>query len=721
MIANTSRALPPIDFSSREIRLLDFSHSLFPRFSGSSISCTMATVSLRGTPKDYTIISHVPSPGEELVECLVVDGELVSIPAGLARAFETLDQNGAFLSMAFPVRLWVEAVCVDWGSADEQKYLHSVIPDIYKQSAGLMCYLGGGDTRIRTFLGVTQHLFRHVPKVPPNTRGLSHWAGIFLGLARYNRSYPETLAEYSELTVDFFKHPFWGSMRHFQEYLSVKSVGLVYEDLVLWDCMLLEVAMMVLQQEGEFMPRDVIYQWSLESGPVHGALVAGLQAWRRLVQWELTRSFLKLIAKGDAGLPWQYIAQLAPVLPHEDDPDADGSYLHLVGNMLQLGHTWPMPLEYTARIGSNGTGHIPLPVQKLGYWLLCVTKLCASESTTPAVRPPLHLRDLLSVSNTHLSESPLFFLTHAGVGLHGRRSTDVPSWVPDYDTISRSPTRVPLTFEDPRAYVDPDYHRYNPIVQGPRLVVRGIEVGRVLEVREIPESDDIMVLFCFLDGIGAGPETWGALRLVRKLLFALLADPHDPATGATFHRFVGTVFLTPLERANPLFRLLGVSHSDHPVDVADRVKDLFFPELERAVADAYAREDGMFQVRVARCLAVERIDAVRKWYVLGRVGKVVEAEEEMEDVEGAEGVEEEEEVEVVEGLHEGRWGLVPGYGGAGGEGAREGDGVFRMVDYGAGVVLRDDRESGYRLVGACGVILDRVRVRDGDWERIEIR
>lgn len=56
-------ALPPIDFSAKEIRVLDFSETYFPLFDGNSnVRCTFSTISLLERPPEYTIISTSRRP-----------------------------------------------------------------------------------------------------------------------------------------------------------------------------------------------------------------------------------------------------------------------------------------------------------------------------------------------------------------------------------------------------------------------------------------------------------------------------------------------------------------------------------------------------------------------------------------------------------------------------------------------------------------------------------
>lgn len=675
----------PIDFSRREIRILDFSRTLYPCFEDGKASCSLTTISLRRRiPPKYTIIAQVASPGEELVECLVVDGQPVSVSAGLARTLKTLSEQRLFLSMSFPVRLWIEEVCVDREGREEQGYLQSMYPGIYGKAASLMYDLGSGDAQIHTFLKVAHLIFWRIHRC--SSRDLVSWRSTFKYLrkcARAEAGMPRTLIEFSELATYFFKHPFWNTMRSLQEYLSAKAVGLIYEDVVLWDCMLLEVGMMALQQEGGYLPREKIPSSGIVAGAFRDALLKGLRSWRRLVQWELVRSFLRLHVEGKTPLAWHYLAQLAPQLCAEDEADKENTYLYLASCMLQYGHVWPEPLQLVVRTG-NRRQRVPLRLQGLLHWLASANKLCASEATSPVLSPSVTLDDMISVSRTHLSESRLFFLTHAGVGLHDRPD-DTPSWVPDYDAISRSPPRVPLTFEDPRTYADPDYHRYNPTMQRGALLVLGAQMGQLVEVHGIPEPSRITELFAFLHTFPPyeiiSPNHRGnTRRLVGEILLALNQDPHHPPTGAALHRCVGTLLLSVRGPKNPLFRLLDLSPEDEMTAIVDQVHEVFLPDVDESATNVYGWDEA--SRKAAKCLSEERIKDVREFYGLGRV----------------------------EG---GSWELVP-------RRARVGDGVFKVKGYGAGVVLRGVEE-GYRLVGACGVDVSEFEVLKGCWKRVVIR
>lgn len=679
MTADTPRALPPIDYSAREIRVLDFSRTFYPCFRGSKISCSMTTVSLRGTPPKYTIISRVPSPGEEEVEGLVVDGRPTNLSANLVSAFRTLSDQGTFLSMSFPVYLWIEEVCADRESAEEVEYLQSITPDLYKKATGLICQLGEGDQKVRTFLRVAYLIFRHIYRSGPGTRDLPSFRSIFTFLRKRNPSesnMPRTLVDYSELTAHFFNHPYWKRLRSLREYLSVKGLGLIYEDVLLWDCNLLEVGMMILQQEEGLLPRQTIPPAGLIRGSARDRLLAGLRCWRGLVQWELVRLFLRLHAEGSEPLAWHYLAQLALQICSEDALAIGDTYLELLCCMLHHGHPWSVPSVPVER-GAQGRG--------LMRWLKCVSELCASGARSPRLWRSVSLDDLLSVSQTHLSDSPLFFLTHAGIGFHCQPE-HIPSWMPNYNAIPRSPARVPLTFEDPKTYAALDYCRHNPNIQQGSLVISGAKVGQLAEAHEIPEPKDILDLFAFLRTVPtyevtSEPHREGTRDLVKQILLALHQDPHGPPSGAALHRCVGTLLLAPHGPINlRLLRLLDLEPSDDITIIVDRVRDKFLPGVGGSATDSYGWADAARAGAV--CLAEERIRDVRRYYKLGRVPG-------------------------------GKWGLVPA-------GARIGDGIYKVEGYGAQVVLRSG-EGGYRLVGACGIGAGESEVLKEGWKKIEIR
>lgn len=686
MTADTSPALPPIDHSAREIRVLDFSGTFFPRFRDSSISCSMATVSLSEAPPEYTIISRIPSPDEELVECLVVDGEPVRIPAGIVSAFETLSDQGTFLSMSFPVYLWIEDVCVDHERVEEMEYFRSITFDIHKNAAGLICHLGAGDQDLRNFLRIAQLIFQHIYRSGPGTRDLASFKSIFTFLRRQNRSersLPKTLAEYSELTSHFFKHPYWSRIRSLHEYLSVKGVGLIYEDVFLWDCNLQEVGMIILQQEEGILPRETIPPSGLVRGSTRDAVLGGLRCWRRLVQWELVKSFLKLHAEGVEPLAWHYLVQLAPQIRGEHDPGDEDAYLQLLSSMLQHKHPWSEPPKAVDQ-GIQGQDRAS---QGATRWLSNINELCASKATAPCLWRSGTLDDLLSASQTHLSNSPLFFLTHAGIGFH-EQPDDVPSWMPNYDTISRSPARVPLTFEDLKTYTGLNYQRCNPAIEQDSLVVHGMKIGELAEVQDIPEPKHILDLFAFLHTvpvyeITSDPHREGTRELVKQTLLALYEDPHSPPSRAALHCCVGTLLIASESESTTsrlLFRLLDLDRDDDITVIVDRIQEKFLPKVGKSVTDAYGWEET--SRAGAAFLAQERIKEVRRYYKLGRV----------------------------EG---GAWGLVPG-------GAKAGDDVFSAEGYGAMVVLRNG-ERGHLFVGACGLGVGEFETSKAGWKRIEIR
>lgn len=96
-----------------------------------------------------------------------------------------------------------------------------------------------------------------------------------------------TLADYCRLATHFFEHPYWRRLRPLREYLSVETVGFIYGDAVVREDMLLEAAMLVLQQEEVLLPHDALLETSVPNGPDRDTVSAGMRSFRTLLQWEL--------------------------------------------------------------------------------------------------------------------------------------------------------------------------------------------------------------------------------------------------------------------------------------------------------------------------------------------------------------------------------------------------------------------------------------------------
>lgn len=677
-------ALPPINLSAKEIRVLEFSETFFPLFdANSNMRCTFSSISLREQPPEYMIISHVPSPGGELARGLVIDGRPLRIPENFIEALKPLVKEGGFLGMRWPVRLWIEDVCVNRSSAEEVEYMRSLIPEVYAKVTYNVCYLETGDETISTFFKVSRLLLRHVDLSEP--QGLASWEATFSSLYRYSQpgvNIPETLAEYCRLVTHFFEQPYWGRLRSLREYLSVATVGFIYGDATIRDHMLLKAAMLVLQQEEAVLPRNTLLESSVPSGPNRDAISAGMRSWRTLVQWELARQFIKLEPRRGTFV-WQYLAQLAPRISTGDGPEMDDMYLPLLIGILDAGHSWPAPPKAVKR-SENGDEYEDVPDYLVSFqsWLMTAYHLGGSSSV-PIPWPPAALADLMHASRANMSKGPMFFLINAGIGLYGQKEGSRPSWVPDYDAVGRSPERVPSTFE---IDVPWSQRRCGFQFRGRRLEVLGSMAGKLDIVQQVPKPGDIVELFDFLrelpdHAVGATHDNEGTIRRVKSILDALHLDRHDPSAHAAFHRFVGTLLLTPQEDSNILLSLLGILPSDKVKDKAGRVREALFPEPDRGVVDTYAHD---WAAGSARRLAADRIEAVGRYYAMGRY---------YEDKHNG--------VRDVNRVGRSGWGLVP-------RGSEVGDAVWRVKGYGAAIILRDVG-TGRCLVGPCGIDVEWLR------------
>lgn len=429
-------ALPPIDVSEKEIRVLDFSETLHPLFDGNSnMRCTFSSISLREQPPEYLIISHVPSPGGELARGLVIDGRPLRIPANFIEALKPLAKEGGFLAMRWPVRLWMQDVCVNRSSAEEMEYMRTMIPEVYAKAACNVCYLGTGDESIRTFFKVSHLLFRHVEPSEPGTQGLASWEATLGSLYRRSEpgiNIPKTLAEYCRLATHFFEQPYWGRVRSLREYLSVETVGFIHGDAVIRDHMLVKAAMLVRQQEEAVLTRNTLLESSVPSGPDRDTISAGMRSWRTLVQWELARQFIKLEPHRGVFV-WQYLTQLAPRISVGDGPGMDDMYLRLLVGILDAGHRRPAPPKAVERSGivdEDEDEDIPEYLVRFQSWLMAAFHLACS-SRVPIPWPPAALGDLMHASRANMSKGPMSFLTNAGIGLYGQKDGSRPSWVPD--------------------------------------------------------------------------------------------------------------------------------------------------------------------------------------------------------------------------------------------------------------------------------------------------
>lgn len=260
-------------------------------------------------------------------------------------------------------------------------------------------------------------------------------------------------------------------------------------------------------------------------------------------------------------------------------------YLHLLISILEMGHSWPVPLD---PVFWDGTGDEFVP-----DYLLCLQIRLRGATylerldAVPMSWPRADLAETMLASRVHISMLRMFFLTNAGIGLYGQRDGLRPFWVPDYDAIARLPERVPSSFEIEVSWSQKHYgcdFRYR------RLEVLGSREGKIDKVQQIPEPGDIADLFGFLRKLPeneVGPLNEKAILRVKSTLEAMHLDRRRSPVNAAFHRCVGTLLLTPQEDSNPLLRLLGISQSDEVMDKANRVRDVLFPDVGKDVGDKY--------------------------------------------------------------------------------------------------------------------------------------
>lgn len=390
-----------------------------------------------------------------------------------------------------------------------------------------------------------------------------------------------------------------------------------------------------------------------------------------------------MAAREGVDFVWQYLAQLAPRISIGDGPRMESMYLHLLVDILDAGHSWSTHQKPVQR-SEDSDEYVLDYLLRLQSWLTRAYHLACSSSV-PMSWPPKALGDIILSSRVNMSKGPMFFLTNAGIGLYGQYDGSRPSWVPDYDAGGRSPERVPRTFE---IKVPWSQRRCGFQLCGKCLEVLGSMAGKLDIVKQVPKPGDAAELFGFLrelpeHGVSAQQNNGGAIHRVKNVLDALYLDRHDPLTNAAFHRCVGTLLLTPQEDSNPILRLLGISPSDEVKNKAKRLTEVLFPDMGREVADTYAHD---WAAAVAQQLAADRIEAVGRYYALGRY-----YEHKHHGV-----------ARDVNNVGRRGWGLVP-------RGSEVGDAaVWRVMGYGAAAVLRD---VGARrcLVGACGIDVEWLR------------
>src|SRR5690606_10290781 len=133
---------------------------------------------------EYTIISHVQSSNGGLAEGLIINGRRFYIPENIIQALKSLVDHGAFPAINSPVRLWIEDMCVNRGSAEEKAYMQSVMPEVNVKSTYNVCYLGS----IGTFFGGSRLLYKHAASLSPGTQCLASWEAIFTSLHEFNEN-----------------------------------------------------------------------------------------------------------------------------------------------------------------------------------------------------------------------------------------------------------------------------------------------------------------------------------------------------------------------------------------------------------------------------------------------------------------------------------------------------------------------------------------------------
>jgi len=208
-----------LDFDNYEIRILTLTTTPnHPESNDSKICCYMEHVSLIN-PGSYSALSYCWGDPRS-TKTISLNGINVEITAKLYAALQQVQSLGARERIVEPIRLWVDAICINQADAEERGSQVRIMRQIYSRAKRVIAFIG----EPRSLSSWNLYTPSSVAYVVKNQ---------FSDVAPLNQDQPVDAwrANGSKILNIFFNEPYWTRVWVIQEIAVAASITMLYGDI----------------------------------------------------------------------------------------------------------------------------------------------------------------------------------------------------------------------------------------------------------------------------------------------------------------------------------------------------------------------------------------------------------------------------------------------------------------------------------------------------------
>ncbi|KAH8745963.1 heterokaryon incompatibility protein-domain-containing protein [Hyaloscypha sp. PMI_1271] len=501
----------PIDRSSKRIRLLEILPSTDTT---ATIQCRLTTSSLHNGD-DYIALSYVWGDAS-ITKDIIINGErkpvTTNLASGLQHIWSAMSSSAGSSSEwnGLPNLFWVDAICINQRDSEERNHQVQLMGEIYTRASLVVSWLGPDDGTVATAF----QTFRLISSV--TDPGGSHFSNV-----EWMRQYPEL---WEESWIDStWRNKTWDAVDKFLRRTYWNRVWIVQEMVIptrLW--MMAGVNIL----DYSYLVDAMVFGYSLQVG------------FARIPDFLSNRLWTLLTA--GACLDWSTIFFIQQLRAELRNPDLQRvEKLDIVWQTIRRKATDPRDKIF-------------------GILGICNSALCPDYSKS--VR---HVYCEFGKKYVHHTLD-LQLLNYASIGSSSGNQYDLPSWVPDFQSISTSGGYSVTSTLDASHNISQGSSLSRPFVDG---------------------QDHLHAFGCICDTVSTIQHhfAWGSEGLSQFCASYLDDGDLSPYT-------------TGIPRLHALFRTLlqGTPTIDLPQDPA--LVDSYYRALY-SIASIYASEESRFQLR----------------------------------------------------------------------------------------------------------------------------
>jgi hypothetical protein len=380
---NYRTSYQPLDRNARSIRLLEIG---LADDESDPVSCRLISVSLDERPSYYALSYVWGDP--QVTTPVILDRSKVLVTTNLELALRHLRQQRRL----YPRRLWADALCINQNDIGERSHQVGLMKDIYSKAIAVFAWLGPDeDGRLGEAFRIARLIDSNVPLEARDFNNIN-WIENHPDLCRCddNERIPNRLWR---MVSDLGSHPYWTRAWILQEIVLARMVWVLAGHQII--------------EYGELHALRLFFD-AIWYGSVPPPSVMQPTLWYQL------------------GLITADIGRLA--MPH-----------------------WLRSAEVQRRRGDGAL--IELMMDFIGHRATDARdKVFAVQGLTGTIVPPDYTMDVSEVYcklATRLvalrsSKGYLYSLIYAGKSLHANSQIDLPSWVPDWQSlVDRRPVQMP--------------------------------------------------------------------------------------------------------------------------------------------------------------------------------------------------------------------------------------------------------------------------------------